>query len=204
MNLPTGWDGSCRSISPLSSPQSILAEGTGVTGCKPILAEPPSDDVAWMTKAKACATSETLEACEDIGMLCAPPAGDTMPGARQCIYHRDADVSCPGGYAQRLVFQDGLSNTISCSPCSCRSPEGSACRAEVRTYEDPVCTELVNLQTVTLGVELCRIPASASSQIGSVEASFTVNLPGSCTPQGGQITNGGEPLRPSTFCCASP
>lgn len=202
--LPAGWDGSCRPIASLPAPESVFVEGTGVTACKPVLAEPPAPDVVWRTKAKACASSKSLDACQDSATLCAPPAGDTMPGARQCIYHRDADVTCPAGYPQRFQFQEDVSDTITCSPCSCLPPAGSACEATLDAYADASCMQAVHTTEVTLGVESCEPPSPVPAQIASVEAYFTVNLPGSCAPQGGQITRGGEPVRAATFCCMAP
>ncbi|WP_156040373.1 hypothetical protein [Chondromyces apiculatus] len=181
-------------------PQSFSVEATTVTSCAPLVEAPPHTEVAWRTLAKACSSSLVLEPCGDIGKLCAPPSGKSLEDSQQCIFYRGADLPCPLGYSERHVVY-GAVGDITCSPCTCLPPEGSVCEAALQMYTDATCSQGDRNVPASLDMERCWPVNTIPGQVGSVEAVFTVNQPGTCAPQGGQMIGGGVPVQPATFCC---
>ncbi|WP_044240794.1 hypothetical protein [Chondromyces apiculatus] len=201
MALPGNWGGTCLPITPLDAPQSLLAGATTVTACEPVGTPPLEETVAWRVMAIACASGAELKACEDPDALCAPPSGKPLEGSKQCVFHQGEALVCPYGYPLQYVFNSAPGDSVTCSPCTCLPPQESVCEALVNTYTDASCAQYIRDVPASVGTESCVAIDAVTTQVGSVQAVFSLAQPGSCTPQGGQMVGGGVPVKPSTFCC---
>jgi hypothetical protein len=202
------WSGACASPTTVSSSElaSILIPPPTVSGCAPMvdsLPRPRSVTSPWSTFARACQGEAVPNACGDPGKTCMAMPEPPPPGFSQCIlYLRDGEPECPDDYPDKHALYGDLEDTRSCTPCECGPPRESTCTALVSAYEDRGCTTLLGSEAVTLDRSKCV--GGPGLRLGSVEAEWVENVPGTCAPSGGEVTGEITPTRPSIFCCQQP
>jgi hypothetical protein len=207
---PTHWDGGCTSegaipsgapcgAMPCNRSLTIAPLAVHESACTPS-ASPGTmiHAISWNTYAIAC-IGNAAGSCAENGDFCA--ALEPVDGFRECIFH-DGDVDCPSysAYTDRHVFYTSADDTRSCSACTCGSPVGSTCAAEVSVYTDSACSSLLFADAVTASATSC-IDVPAGSMLGSKSAGPATYTPGSCPPSGGEPTGSVAPVMPGTFCC---
>ena len=132
----------------------------------------------------------------DGGQACEPFAPE---GALVCLYGHGLHPNCPAGY-DHLVFYEGLSDTRSCDDCTCSPPQSAACSALVNVFSDGLCSGLLGAVMSLIDQPGC-VDLPSGTGLGSVEASFVLDTPGTCDPGGGMPIGHVEPADPVTLCC---
>ncbi|XXX73173.1 hypothetical protein WMF30_36545 [Sorangium sp. So ce134] len=209
---PPGWDGAC--VSPgWVGPEQLGSLAIGPTRhlpCTPVVEEAPVPRNAFTVEvAVACEGRRVDDLCALPGQLCMLyQQQDHLPeGWRHCVRAPGDNVQCEPPaeagspwptYSEKLgVFYTGVNDTSDCKPCTCKSSETSRCEAFVSAYEDRACGDiLVGIGVLQAGI--CVDPAP-SSALGSLSATWIVNEPGRCTPEGG--TPVVKPKDAETICC---
>ena len=206
---PVPWSGACTSPTTLPSDQvsSVQIAPTTVRPCEPIAPPAPQsgDDLfsPWKTYARACEGEVFYGRCRDPGLTCRPTAQAPPPGFRQCIvYLRDGDPECPAEYPDELTFYGGYEDTRSCTACACATTEEAVCSTWLSIYQDADCTVGLNSAVVVDGA-IC-VDLADGMALGSMEASWIENVPGSCVASGGVPTGEATPRDRRTFCCRAP
>ncbi|WP_437567142.1 hypothetical protein [Sorangium sp. So ce542] len=210
---PPDWDGACVSPGRVGPEQlGWLAIGpTRQLPCTPVIEEAPVPrDAPAVDAAVACKSSLVGSLCDLPRQLCMIyQQQDHLPeGWRHCVRAEGKDVPCeapaaPGSpwptYSEKLgVFYTAVNDSRECTPCSCKPPETSQCEAFMWAYEDRACSDVL-LSIGVFQAGICVAPEPGST-LGSLSATWVVNDPGTCTPQGG--TPVGEPGEgAATICC---
>lgn len=221
---PTGWDGSCvsPSVLPPGSFSSIKLSPASIAPCEPVgdpSPEPPgfasgstsfTNGIYWGKFAKACQGSVNGQ-CENTGELCLPSAEPPPPGFRQCVqYALPVDESelpqCPTAFPDRFVFYAGTDGKIDCSPCECGAPIGAKCKIAWSAYQDVACGNVPDplFEFVPAVPGLCIDFGAEALALGSIEAQWINNEPGTCEPSGGEFINEVKAVDPRVFCCQAP
>jgi hypothetical protein len=159
---------------------------------QPTSSIPPS---TWGTTARACGTTPTTGGCSG-GALCvaSPPA----PFGKVCV-SQPGMAACPAGaYSVAHVFYGGVSDSRSCSGCSCGTPTGTSCtgaQVDAFSMNTGACggteTPLAFGSCATVGVPI----------LGEQETTAPTADNGTCSPSGGQPSGSGVPATPTTLCC---
>ncbi|WP_437619012.1 hypothetical protein [Sorangium sp. So ce1151] len=211
---PPGWDGAC--VSPGWGPPeqlgSLLIGSIIERPCEPVVEESPvpRDAVAGEV-AIACPSRVSTTLCAQMGQTCLVyQQQNSLPEAwRQCVSIEGLDTACEAPaaagdpwprFSEKLaVFSKGVEDTRACTPCTCKPPATSRCEAFMSAYMDSACSDwLVGISVTTQ--EVCVDPGPAP-MIGSLSATWIVNEPGRCTPEGGVPDGAREPEEPVTICC---
>ncbi len=221
---PTIWDGSCvsPSVLPAGSFSSIKLNPATVSPCEPIgdpapkvpgFAPGPSsftNGVYWGTSAKAC-QGEASGKCESAGDLCLPTAEPPPPGFRQCVQYtlpvdESALPTCPESFPNQFVFYSGWKGNTECSAYECGDPVGSQCNAVFSAYQDPACIgqQMPLFKDIPSGAANCIDYPGASPALGSMQAKWATNEPGTCEPSGGKMIGEVKGVDPRLFCCQEP
>lgn len=203
---PDAWRGACASPTTVTSSElsSILIPPPEVGACAPrveSISGPLYLVSPWRTFAHGCKGEAVPGVCGDPGKTCVPKQ-DSAPGFSQCIlYLREGDTDCPVEYPEKHVFYDSLQDERGCTACTCGPPEDSTCTVLVSAYEDQRCTMLLGAVTLTLDEPKCL--GGPGLELGSMEAKWITNEPGSCAPLGGERTGQLIPQTDSVYCCAT-
>ena len=191
-SIPAGNDPKSVTLGPLTLMES---------GCKPsnpLPAPRKNGSASARTFARAC-RGVAFPPCLDPSFLCVPTAEPPPEGFSQCIY-RLGDHECPADYPDKRVFFDKVTDTRSCSPCSCGEPTGSACSAKVLFFQDMDCTQPAGgVDGTSLGPE-CDLLWPGPPLLGKKVTDITY-YPGSCPASGGEPVGSADLMHPSTFCC---
>lgn len=137
------------------------------------------------------------------GEACIPPLPD---GFALCLYRFGDDLTaadCPAAYPSfHKVYAHGtVQDERACEPCSCGPPEGAACSALVSAFSDGNCGTMLGAVTVGLQDPGCvDLPASGVG-LGSKEAVWMTQKPGTCVASGGSAEGGVEPVGAVMLCC---
>lgn len=211
--FPPEPDGSCSnkaSFNP-NEVQSIAVLPPTVSKCVGSMAPAPKDITAdeWNEVAVVC-YGERTGACDDPdNPYCAPSA---PPGFMQCVQATTQgrkDVDCPKGYPNKHIYYESVDWDVSCTPCGCSPPVGSACKAEVQAYTSQACTDaslIVDaLVSLSAGPPLCVTMQANTPLRGMTEAWF-LNEPGKCDSIQSVPTGMVKALDSSAweFCCVDP
>jgi|GEM_PF-833653 len=211
LEAPAGWQGECTSPTMASNLGSVLIAPVTVQPCEPIVEVVPDGDFdpIWKTLARACRGQVDNGRCADPGLICMPTAEPPPPGFRQCI-SADAelgpDPQCPDTYPNKFTFYAGVNDTRDCTECTCDQAPGVGCSAWVSLFGDDLC----NVPILSTGLDnLSAMPACADiamqgATLGSMEAFWMENEPGTCTPSGGVPVGEVVPEGPKVFCCQPP
>lgn len=207
---PPGWDGSC--VSPgLVVPEQFASFSIGPAGevpCEPQVEEPaPPGDGAQDEVAIGCGSEMVDDVCALDNQICLlyQPRKYLPEPWRQCIVVEGGDRPCEAPaaegdpwprFSEKLPgFYRPSNGTRACKPCTCKMTEPSRCEALVSVYEDRACSDrLAEVTTAAGGFCIAPDPDSA---LGSLSATWLVNEPGRCTPEGGAL----ERDEPITICC---
>lgn len=187
-NAPPAWTGSCNTMNPVSSADSLTVAPPDSPGgsCTPAAAGPMS--IQGPTSAQACESLNHVApgSCGDQSMICAFPKTE---GFLTCIV-KLADVECPTGWpGKHLVFED----VYQCG-CACSAPSGDACSATVTVYEDDKCSKPLGSVMVSSDEPKGCVDVLPGSAFGSKSSTPPVYTAGTCTPSPTQT-------HPQTFCC---
>lgn len=201
---PPAWNGSCSSFNQLPQTtcpacvQSFAVDPLGVVdSCAPIgdAGVPPPPTFA--TDVVAC--EGTSNACADPAQLCAAAA---VPPFRQCIF-ATVGMPCPPGWPEQTLIANAFDDQRACAPCHCGAVQGSACTASFAAFTDTACAMLPQA-VVGVGSALpsCIDWVPNGAALGSKKLSNVQYTPGTCSPSGGEPTDGGvTPTGVATFCC---
>jgi hypothetical protein len=130
--------------------------------------------------------------------VCAPPAASSF---QICIYQA-GDQSCPStSYTNKQLVYGGISDTRTCTDCSCGSPDG-ACKGgdALVNGSNPPCG--IGGSTIALHSGSCAgVAVSLLSLSGEVTTAPKLDDAGSCAPDGGAPTGSATPTTPITVCC---
>jgi len=223
---PSGWDGSCVSpaMLPAGSFHSIGLKPAGVSPCEPIgdpippkspsFAPPRGSSFAngiyWGKYAKACqGSSEGI--CPNANDLCLPSAEPPPPGFRQCVqYTLPVDEAslpqCPEAFPDQFVFYSGTKGQLDCTPCQCGESVDAQCAASFSAYQDTTCAgvPMPLFKEVPAFQDSCVDFGAASVALGSMEAKWVSDVPGTCAPSGGELIGEVKGTDPRLFCCQAP
>lgn len=149
---------------------------------------------SWTTNAIACETFTVGGGCSP-DRICLPPwtEGDL------CVA-KVGDHTCPQTYPTRVVVEQAIVDTRSCTPCACGSPTGSCAGSEV-SVEDPTggCPGVGDVVSSSTCVD---VPVHATYGTFSLESSVPPSIDATCEPTGGAATGGVTGGDLVTFCCS--
>lgn len=160
---------------------------TGV-GCapEPVVEVPPA---TWSVDLLACTAPVSGEGCA--GEVCVAEANDL------CVV-REGSHKCPSDYPELRTFYLGVEEGRGCSECECTPGRNVACATELRLYQSPGCTGLIDSLDV-VGPDFSD--ESANTQ-GLSSANFTdPAVTGSCAPSGGDSVGEATERDPYSVCC---
>ncbi len=218
-SAPPSWDGACTSVNAipagaqckggpcvrsLSIQPLTIEESDCVAHAVQPKAVPGSASLVppWMTSAVACQLN-CSRSCEDGQKVCAPEVSAKPDGFTMCIFADGEQESCPEAYPVKQVFYQGYSDTRACSACTCDSPVGGECSANVSIFQQADCkgpTIVGGLPISTAEAPYC-VDFSAGLGLGSKAISTPVYKPSACTPHGGVLAGTVSEVGPATFCC---
>lgn len=199
----SGWDGSCDQAN--AHPANELCDGalcvqslsipaTTVTPCTPSTPTPSKPDWSWGRSVRQC---RLLPQGCDAGQVCAPAV---VPDAFDLCRYVAGDTGCPKGYfTERSVLYLGAGDDRGCEACDCAPAQGAQCEAYVSVYKDGACSSPV-VQIMVSTMSLC-VDVTSGSALGSTGALLVTDVPGTCTPSGGEPVGHVEPAQPVTLCC---
>lgn len=203
---PPAWDGGCSSfdkIQPAPCPgpgciRSVTSDPLTLTeSCAPETAPAsPTPPAGFSTDAVAC-LGVTYPTCGDPGLTCAPIGASF----RTCIFQLGQGEACPDSYPMPLLVAEGLDDKRACTPCACAPAAGGNCRATLSVDVDAVCS--FSQFTTNLGTtSQCFDLAQPAAPLGSKSLTKMQYTPGTCSPSGGESTDGGVVATGvATFCC---
>ncbi|WP_437574056.1 hypothetical protein [Sorangium sp. So ce887] len=212
---PPGWDGSC--VSPGWVPSELLGSlylgSTTEQPCAPVVEESPAPpDALTGEVAIACSGKVSSTLCAQDGQRCMLyQQQDHLPeGWRHCILADGDDRECQAPvaagdpwprFSEKLgVFYTEVDDTRGCTPCTCKPPETHRCEADLSAYEDRACSDFLVVGRMTTQRAICVDPGSTRT-LGSLSATWIVNEPGRCTPEGGAPVGEIDARGPKTICC---
>jgi hypothetical protein len=171
--------------------------------CLPMAMGSPSvPPVSWAARARACGNPPQGGGCG--GNACVPrPQG--LFDTAICIV-QDGDVACPsGGYSQRVVYYQSVSDSRSCSACGCGNPTGMTCTGTFEVWDDWTCTS--NGTTLTSPGQCAALQPESTPMTGQFKASRSLKYTpgpaqgGSCPPIASNPTGSAKATQPLTICC---
>lgn len=202
-DLGSGWDGSCSQENGHPANQlcdgelciqSLLIPATTASPCAESTPVPSKPAWSWGRTMRQCRLSP--QGC-GAGQVCVPRV---VPDGFDLCRHVSGNKGCPPGYySEASVLYLGVNDERGCEACECGAPQGAQCKAYVSVYEDSACSSPI-AQLMVATVPLC-VDVVAGSALASADASMITEVPGSCTPSGGEPTGDLEPAEPVTICC---
>jgi len=207
IDAPSAWSGACVAAGSVISSddlRSLTIEPLTQRPCEPVPPDVAQDagPIGWGLFARACRGEAIPTVCNDPGMTCLPSADPPPPGFRQCImYLRDGETECPVDYPERFDFFSSLEDTRSCTPCECTETAPAQCEALFSSYQDQTCGQVLLSTVVDVGDAGCHPIMSASAELGSMDAEWVTNEPGTCVANGGEPVGEVVPIDPRIFCC---
>jgi hypothetical protein len=200
-----GWDGVCSNENPVAAGlpcggvpcvASVTVPALLVSPCEP---DPPviaKAEATWGHTVRECTLDLPANGCAD-GQICPPAPPD---GFDLCLIG-EGDLDCPAGFTKSPFFYTGVKDDRGCGPCSCGDPEAQ-CEAYVVAYSDAACGMPTGSVMVSAQEPACFDVLSGNA-LGSAQAYFLGQSPGSCPTSGGETTGGIAPDGLVTLCCQS-
>ena len=210
---PASWDGSCTSPGTVPADQlgSIAIAPVTEQPCAPVKDVPQKEQLApgFTIRAVACAGDVLDGVCPDSSYICLPSAAPPPPGFRQCVMYLGPDdgidPECPTDYPEQHVFYADVEDTRECTECTCTQTAPSECVARLTTFQDTTCDAASEILSVTIAeLQSCADVALPNAELGSMEATWMVNQPGSCEASGGKSIGEAKVTGSRTFCCQPP
>ena len=199
----SGWDGSCSQANAHPANQlcdgvlciqSLLIPATTAAPCAASTPVPSKPDWTWGRTVRQCRLSQ--QGC-DVGQVRVP---SVVPDGFELCRWAKGDVACPPGYySEPSVLYMGASDERDCEDCDCGAPQGAQCKTYLSVYEDSACSSPITQNMVSTAT-LC-VDVTPGSALGSTDAWVVTDVPGSCTPSGGDPVGDLEPADPVTLCC---
>ena len=209
-DAPPAWEGGCFLDAPIASGlqcsgvpcvQSITIDAPQVEPCKPIeQGAALFPDPVWDLMARECKINVDAAGCGP-GESCAPVPPE---GFALCVSVAGEGYECPPEYPDPFLVFDSVDNSRACSPCSCSDPAGASCSALVSLFTDGACGALLGSFPVSSAMDNACTDLPPGVGLGSKEAVFTVDKPGTCTASGGDASGELHPAGLVTFCCQPP
>jgi hypothetical protein len=197
---PPGWDGGCSSFDNIIGAKSLINSPLTLTEvCTADAGAPaaPATPAAFGSAIVAC-LEKPAPGC-DLEHVCAP----TDPAFQSCIYQPADVVTCPPSYPTRIAVAAGFNDQRACTPCGCDVTAGS-CTATLAVYGDTACSALLFARTIDstmTAMPPCE-DVTPPGALGSKTLTGIKYTPGTCTPSGGEPTDGGVVATGvATFCC---
>jgi hypothetical protein len=207
-NPPAEWDGGCTGGGaidagalcdggPCAQSATIAPLTVNETVCAPLAptVSPPPISQSSVLLCEGSANG----ACAITGESCLPSA----PGFATCVFD-PGDQECVAllaPYTQKILAYTNISDTRTCSACTCDAPTGSVCSAEISIYSDGTCaSSSPNANPVDSTKPVC-VDLITGAALGSKSASAPTYTPGACQAGGGVPSGSAVPVAPTTFCC---
>lgn len=153
-------------------------------------------NASFQSQAEACATTytPTQNACSP-GQVRMPPPQAPF-GTTLCVVQAGS-AACPSPYTSKSVYYSGLSDTRTCSACTCNSPTGATCTGgDVAIYTASTQCSGASLSIAT--GDACKGPgAVASLQL----TGSTLQGTASCVAGGGAASGTAAGTGATTICC---
>ena len=177
--------------------QSVTIDAPMIEPCKPTeQGEAHFPDPVWERMARECKIKVDVDGCGE-GESCAPVPPE---GFALCLSVAGEGYECPAEYPEHSVVFDSIDDARACSPCACSDPEGADCAALVSVFADGACGALLGTYMITNEGPSCHdLPSGVG--LGSKEAVWTLDKPGTCAQSGGEALGELRPTGPVTFCC---
>lgn len=188
---------SCTTVKycgPSSSATAVIAADSGT--CAPSGGQrlPPS----WGLGATACAFASPPDTTCPADQVCAPKSAGA-PDARTCIVQAGVVACPPGPYTARVLYDTRITDTRSCSACTCDPAAGTCSTGTVSFYTDGTCGNLTMTVPTTGTCTMFNDPSPNGSAKLTVASQL---VDGGCAPHGGQVTGGAlGGADPTTLCC---
>lgn len=211
-DAPAGWEGTCStenaiagglSCSGVACVQSLTIAAPEITACSPVTNAPPDIPAhAWGTVARECVIWPVSgEGCAT-GQACVPVPSDRYAIClfREGDHLADPGFACPAEYPRSLVVYASYADTRDCAPCACGDPEGAECEVLVTVFKDGACGQVAASVMVSSTQGAC-VDVLNGTSLGSKDASFILDQPGSCKESGGGAVGAFAPADPMTLCC---
>ncbi|TKC90554.1 hypothetical protein [Polyangium fumosum] len=211
-NPPEAWEGSCTAEGAIpedlacggSLPcvQSITIGPLAITDelCVPVDgAESPTQSSTvptWGIIARVCEGSAFGQCLAD--EHCVPaPVGDYQ----QCV-QRLGIHDCPAEeYTVRHVLFEAFQDERVCTPCTCGTPSGSYCKANLSFYPDGSCNEAPLTASASSLKSTCFDVNPSGQAIAAKSATVPTYHAGICQASGGELSGDVQLLGPRTLCC---
>ncbi len=136
--------------------------------------------------------------------VCAPkPSNATGVKPGVCIYKAGVEPSCPtGSYSERFVYYKSVTDTRSCTACSCGYPQDANCQGTFTVAASTQTNCLANPEVSFSDVGVCHTGISPEFT-KYLRYDDPASLGGYCVPSGGAPTGDVVPNNSSayTFCC---
>jgi hypothetical protein len=144
--------------------------------------------IEWDATVLAC-SGVGAGICEDPTESCLPPLPADFE-SKPCIV-RAGDLPCPDPYSDKQKFHSGATDSRGCEDCTCQSPSGVLCDAQVSAHEDEECQDAGLLLTVDECVQVQGIYVKAHD----------VSWNGGCAPSDPDPVGTVLESEPVTVCC---
>lgn len=187
-DAPSGWDGTCTAMSPVSSADSLATAQAQVVeeaGCEAQGGSPT--EMHGGTIAQACfAGTFPPGDCGTPGDLCVYP---NVAGFSVCV-QSSGDVDCPSTWPKKHLFFD---NHDTCK-CSCGDPTGESCSTKLTVYSDSACSQPLGSVMLSSDQPQACLDLPPGSMLGSKSATPPVYQAGICEPKTVKT-------KTTTMCC---
>ncbi|MBW2455234.1 MAG: hypothetical protein JRI68_12020 [Deltaproteobacteria bacterium] len=199
--------GSANAVLPTNAPNSCLSFGGNsndsfrvsiipVTGgsCATTSGTPTIDPPSFAEAARVC-DGATLGSCHGSTEVCVR-IPDSPFQAQVCV-SQSGDVPCPAqDYTEKRLVVLGVTDTRSCSACTCDPPTGATCSGTTAVWTNQSCSQ----SPVTVpndGATCINHPGGRSVEVTGV----TGPTGGTCASGGGQPTGTATVADTLTVCC---
>ncbi|MDI3288186.1 hypothetical protein [Polyangium sp. 15x6] len=157
----------------------------------------------WETGALACRSSLDTSLCGSGDKLCVPKV---LYPYRQCIWQKGKHTKCPKPYnweLPRTMYPFQPKDSRECTACTCGAPQGGACVATLRLFDDGACaSEFLKQPISSLGGD-CDPIFPAGRAMGGKSVTDHAYVAGTCEAGGGEPI--GEAVEDDenavTVCC---
>lgn len=151
----------------------------------------------WTKSATSCGFTSPFSDCPS-GLACAPRSAGA-PDARTCIM-KTGEHACPTGspYSLRNLSYGKLTDTRSCTACTCGTPNVTCTNATVTFYNDSNCQDVADSWSTSGS---CDSIVTFNDVTGSAKITEPSTITGSCAASGGNASGSITPEEPTTYCC---
>lgn len=209
LTIPDPWNGSCTALNTAAGGQTCAGNACN-TSIQANTAHPidgtclegggePTGGIPTFTNArKACETVD-LGGCEGTDRCVARFAA---PFEERVCIGKVGDVVCPAGFPDRTVSYGDVSDTRTCSDCSCSTATGGTCKLTVSLFTDAACNTPVGMMTTVESGQCTNLTGNPTIAGRSAAVTQAPSGGGCAVVPGGGVASGAvAPTDPTTFCC---